>query len=306
MQQPSQPNGARPDAARPGRRTRRAHALAFAIAVGGAASPAIAAVAPGGIASDQVPAAILAECERNAKPFNAFDAEVAGAVEDLDALGVFAREDFSAVRIGLCPLRAHQGPVATTACGRDVVLLDEKYAGADERALLRATLAHEMRHVAQHRTRRARLGAAYCESEAYRAERTALEDEADRFGDAAADLFFVGRAIEIANACPVDISIFLEGDGIAAVAAPASLFTAPAWSRVKAPATSTSRHIRYYAESARRDGRRFVWRQARGPDLRFIGGRTVGLRRVALAAPRSVTAPFRLGLACPTAPGDGQ
>jgi hypothetical protein len=294
MHKPSQPN-----AARPGRRTRRAPALAFALSVAGAASPAIAADAPAAIASDQVPAEILRTCEAKAQAFGAYDVAVAGAIADLDALGVFAPEDFSAVRIGLCPLRAHGGPVATTACARDIILLDEKYAGADARPLLRATLAHEMQHVRQHRDRRVRRGAAWCDSDAYRPERAALEAEAAAFGDAVAALFYVGRPIEVRNACTVAVGVFLEGEGVAAGRAGARLFDAAAGATVQAPSAATSRHVRYYARSAAADGRRWVWGDAQGPDRRFIDGRTVGLRRLTLPAPRDAAAPFRLVLRCP-------
>ena len=282
-----------------GHARRGGFAAAIASGVALLAAPS-SAVENAALASDNVPAAILEACETNADPSGAFEPAVAAAIGDLDALGVFIGEDFAEVRIGFCALRAHQGPVATTACARDVILVDEKYAGADQRPLLRATLAHEMKHVAQHRERRARLGAAWCDSDAYRAERPTLEAEAETFGDAVSTLFYVGRKIEITNSCPVAVRVYLEGDGVFAANAkkPPAFFSAPAGASVEAPAASMSRRILYYAESAASGGKRWVWRDKRGPDPRFIEGRTVGLKRRTLPAPGDASTPFRLVLRC--------
>lgn len=286
------------------RRLGRARTINFAGALGALALASSAAAAgsagAAGLASDKVPADIIAACEAAARPFGAFDAAVETAIGDLDALGVLLREDFSGVRIGFCPLAAHDGPVATTACAADVILLDAKYAGPGAGPLLRSTLAHEMRHVRQHRARRAQLGPGYCAGADYRGERAALEAEAEAFGDETAALFFVGRPIAIRNDCPVAIRLYLEGEGLAgAGGAPAGPFIAPARSTAPIGAATTSRHIRFYALSEPKDSRRWVWRAAQGADRRFIGGRTVGLKPMTLAAPRAPDAPFRLVLSCP-------
>ena len=79
--------------------------------------------------SDDIPQHVLDECDEQAMSYEGYDQAILAAAEELAALGVFEKNEFRNVRIGFCDLRGVQGPVATTSCARDTILLDQKYAG---------------------------------------------------------------------------------------------------------------------------------------------------------------------------------
>jgi hypothetical protein len=248
------------------------------------------------LAADALPPALLAECDARAAAFGAYDAAIAESVAALRAIGVFKREDFAGVRIGFCALKRAGGPVAAASCASDIILLDEKYAAAREALVLNATLAHEMKHVFQHRERREEFGAAYCDSPRYAADKEAMEEEADAFGDAVGELFVVGRAVEIVNRCDVPLAVYLEADDPAKNReAPPAFEIAPARSTALSRERGLSSRFFYYAQTA---GKKSPTVNSSSPVRRFIEGRSYPLRETRLAASARATGPFRLVLTC--------
>ncbi len=138
--------------------------------------------------ADELPQTMLTACDDQAKAVGEFAGPIAAAADDLIAAGIFHREQFIGVRIGFCDLRKANGPVATTSCLDDVILLDAKYKVPSQALARNATLAHEMKHVLQHRENRAAFGAGYCLSDAYEIDKPAMEIEADAFGDDALEI----------------------------------------------------------------------------------------------------------------------
>ena len=255
------------------------------------------------IPADQLPASLLTACEARSKRFGRYDKPVAEAVDGLIELGVFEQSDFRDVKVGFCELREAQGPVATTACANDIILLDAKYTAKDQALTLKATLAHEMKHVLQHRRLKAQYGDAHCNTDQYRADKDWMEIEADAFGDAVAALFVIGRPVEVVNKCPVPIYIYLEADEpmTTGAAVPTFLDAAP---NATTPSTerSASNRFKFYAETRAENGtetgEKRVWRGATRAHLRYIEGGAYPLKRVVLTNPIRSSGPFRMTLSC--------
>ena len=263
--------------------------IAFLVALAIEAAPA-----------DALPAALLARCDAGAAPFQAYAPAISASAAALLDMGIFSREEFNGVRVGFCPLVAAGGPVAAAACASDIILLDDKYAQADQSFVLNATLAHEMKHVLQHRARRARYGEAYCSSARYAAERPRLEIEADAFGDATSMLFSQGRPIEITNACAAPLAIYVEPvDPAATVEAPPAFAIIPPQARATAPARALSSRALVYARTRPAAGPAHVFERQSSPNLRFIDGRAYRLREMRLANAGRASGPFQLRLSCP-------
>ena len=266
----------------------------------GAAALLLGAAAAEPLTADLLPPALLEGCEAQAAPLARAAPPIAAAARALDNLGVFAADEFEGVRIGFCALQAAGGPVATASCAGGVILLDEKYARPDQALTLRATLAHEMAHHFQHRDKRKAFGEGYCGSARYGAEKPALEAAADAFGEAVAELFVLGRPVEIVNACTAPVLVYVEAADPVAVRG-----TAPAFLKVAAGAAATapegalSGAIRYYARTAPGAAPAFVWREKTGPHARFVEGRSIRLKEARLKAPGRETGAFRLRLRCP-------
>jgi hypothetical protein len=267
------------------------------------AAAALASFAPSVAAepltADLLPPRLLAECEHAAEPFARFAPVIAAAAGDLADLGVFAADDFADARIGFCALQAAGGPVATASCADGVILLDEKYARAGEGLTLRATLAHEMTHHFQHRDKRAAFGDGYCDSARYAADKPALEAAADAFGDAVAELFVLGRSVEIVNACAAPVLVYLEAADPVAVRGHAQAFLrVDAGAAATGPERALSGAVRYYAKTAPGAAPAYVWQDATGSHARFVEGRSVRLKEARLKASGRETGAFRLRLKC--------
>ena len=251
------------------------------------------------ISSDEMPQQVLDECDDRANAFGAYDRIIQAATNDLVAIGVFADDEFRGVKVGFCELHRFRGPVATTSCAHDAILLDDKHMSRDQRLLLRANLGHEMKHYFQHQEQKGRLGESYCYGDQYTADKIWMEAEADRFGDEVAALFFVGRPIEIYNSCAVSISVYLEGDAlISDNRTQHDFFEVPPRSTVKAPAASMSKFIWFYAESDFYDGQRWVWSDPSRAQKRLIDGKAFGLKRYRLSNLSRTTGPFLMSLSC--------
>ncbi|MDZ7629492.1 MAG: hypothetical protein U5J99_13915 [Parvularculaceae bacterium] len=274
---------------------------AFAAALLALAPPADAA-AP--LTADLLPPSLLDSCEAAAPSFGAYAPPIAASVRALTDIGAVSARDFQGVRIGFCALKAAGGPVATAACADSVILLDDKYARADEALVLHATLAHEMAHHFQHRDKKAAFGEGYCESARYAADKPALEETADAFGDAVAELFVLGRSIEIFNACAAPVLVYLEAAEPVAVRG-----TTPAFLRVEAgaaalaPERALSGAVRFHARTAPGALPAFAWEDRAGPHARIVESRPVRLKEMRLKAAGRETGPFRLRLTCENASG---
>jgi hypothetical protein len=252
--------------------------------------------------ADALPRDLLARCDANAAIIQSAAPAILNSVAALERMGVLNRADFDDVKIGFCPLVEAGGPVATTACASDIILLDEKYTRAEQSFVLNATLAHEMKHLMQHRARRARYGAAYCASARYAAEKPQLEIEADAFGDATSALFSQGRPIEVTNGCALPLAIYVEpADPVAiADAAPALSVIAP-HQRKELNMRALSSNALFYARTQPASGPAHVFERKSGPHLRFIEGRAYHLREARLSSAGRTDGPFRLRLSCPPA-----
>lgn len=259
---------------------------------------AAAAQAP----SSTLDEALLSGCEAAARQAKGRSAESAGgpvraAISSLTALGVFESDEFAGVSIGFCPLRAAGGPVGTTACAEDLILLDDKYRHDDQQLPLISTLAHEMKHVLQHREQRAAWGPGYCASARYLGDRDALEAEAGAFGDAVAALAHLGRPVAVENACNRTIRIYLDGDAMAQDAQPSGgLIEIDAKATAPTERTTRSRHVRFYAETASAPLRR--WENPNAMTAHRIEGRTRGLVDAVLASAARIDGPFVLRVTC--------
>ncbi len=264
-----------------------------------AALLALAAGAANPLTADRLPPALLAECDARAAPYERFEPPVAAAAKALIDIGAFRREDFLDVAAGFCALQAADGPVAATSCGDGVILLDEKYADPREALSLRATLAHEMIHHRQHKEKKGRFGAGYCASLRYAADKSALEAEADAYGEKVAALLVTGRGVEIVNSCDASISVYLEAEDPVAVRERAASFErVEAKSRKILDERARSGAVRFYARSAPAAGTVHVWQDIESAETRFVEGRLARLKRMRLTAPDGLHAPFRLRLEC--------
>ncbi|MFN3958519.1 MAG: hypothetical protein ACK4NP_01250 [Parvularculaceae bacterium] len=254
------------------------------------------------LTADAMPPALLAECDARAEPFARYAPPIAEAAAALIRLGVFMEREFHDARIGLCDLKRARGPLAATSCEDGVILLDAQFADPGQTLPLRVTLAHEMKHHLQHAEKKARFGEAYCAGAQYGADKQELEAEADAFGDNVAGLLVLGRAVEIVNACDAAVLIYLEADDPAAIRdAAASFQRAPAKTAVISPERAFSGKVRFFAQSAPKDGQFHVWREGAGPHSRIVEGRPVRLKAMTLAAAGRDEGPFRLRLTCPAA-----
>jgi hypothetical protein len=249
---------------------------------------------------DLLSPALLSECDARAESYGRYAPPIAAAARALIDIGVFAPDEFEDVSIGFCGLRAAGGPVATASCADGVILLDDKYARPDQTLVLKATLAHEMKHHRQHRDAKARLGQGYCESARYAAEKPALEAQADAFGDAVGELFVTGRAVEIVNACDAPVMIYLEAADPVSIrgAAPAFQRIAPKSSLI-APERALSGIVRFDARTTPEAGPAYVWQDRTSAQTRFVEGRLVRPREKRLSAAGLEAGAYRLRLTCP-------
>lgn len=246
-----------------------------------------------------MPQHILETCDALAMPFGGYDQRIAASVEALTDMGVFTTAEFYDVKIGLCGLRAADGPAATTSCTRDIILLDSGYAKGDQSLVRNATLAHEMKHVFQHRAKKAAYGDDYCDSAQYASDKPWMEKEADAFGDGVAKLFFTGRSVEIRNECANAVSVYLEADNpIAASDDPPVFMDMPAHSTMHTPEKAASKFFKLYAETRSAPAEKQRWGGPAMAYKRFIGGRSYGLQQVTLSNPERAGGPFYLTLAC--------
>lgn len=249
--------------------------------------------------SDQLPQDYLNACDDRAKAFGAYDRRIADAADDLTAMGVFKSEELHDVKIGFCDLRKINGPMATTSCTDDIILLDSGYAARDQGLVMKATLAHEMKHVLQHRELKEEFGEDYCFTDRYVADKSWMEEEADAFGNAVAALFFTGRPVEIRNDCPVAVSVYLEADNpISSMAGALQFMTAPPRSTIASSERAISKFFKLYAETEPYRGGIKVWRDARMAHTRIIEGGRYGLKSLTLPNAARSTGPFRMTLSC--------
>ncbi len=270
-------------------------ALAGCVALSVSENPASA----NALSSEQISQELLEACDARAKPFGRYDDSVAQSVDALTEMGVFSAREIQSVKIGYCELRRANGPAGTTSCAQEIILLDSGYAANDRSIVRAATLAHEIKHVLQHRAHIARHGDGYCESDQYIADKGWMEVEADAFGDGVAELFFAGRAVEIKNECPVSVSIYLEADKPMPVAGDAVGFIeAPPLAVVHSPERAMSRFFKVYAKTEAKDGERKLYGGATMATKRDIAGKTYGLESVALSNADPSKGPFQMTLSC--------
>ncbi|MEM9616828.1 MAG: hypothetical protein AAF936_02615 [Pseudomonadota bacterium] len=247
-----------------------------------------------------MPQRILEVCDARAMPFGAYDQKIAASVEALTDMGVFNEAEFYDVKVGFCDLRSADGPAATTSCARDIILLDSGYARAGQSLVRNATLAHEMKHVFQHRAQKAAYGDDYCDSDQYVSDKTWLEKEADAFGDGVAKLFFTGRAVEIRNECANAVSVYLEADNpIAASDDPPAFIDIPAHSAMRGREKAASKFFKLYAETKSASVNKQRWGGPKMAYKRLIGDKSYGLQQVTLSNSERSAGPFYLTLACP-------
>ena len=273
-----------------------AAAVLVAVVAAPASGEAVAATA---LSSREISQDLLEACDARAMPFGRYDASIEKSVQALTDLGVFSAQDFENVKIGFCGLRAVNGPAATASCARDTILLDSGYDASDKRIVRSATLAHEMKHVLQHRALIAKHGDGYCGSDLYPADWEWMEAEADAFGDAVAEMFFSGRAVVIRNDCPADVAVYLEADyPTSPREANLQLTTVAAGSVVPSRVRSLSKSFKFYAEQSSGHSYNNDWRGKTMAYRRVVGGETVGLRPITLTNAARSTGPFQLTLAC--------
>ena len=250
------------------------------------------------LAADLLPAPLLAECEARAEDAAGYAPPIAAAAKALANIGAVAADDFDDARIGFCALRRAGGPVAIASCPDNVILLDEKYAPADQALALRATLAHEMTHHRQHRAMKKKYGAGYCASARYERDKPALEAAADAAGDAVAELFLLGREVEIVNDCDAGLLIYLEADDPAFARDAVFERLAPRGRALSSERAFSSR-FRFYAETTPSAGPAHRWPESAGAQSRIIEGRRISLMETRLAAPANrETGAFTLRLSC--------
>ena len=250
------------------------------------------------LTADQLPPALLAACEARAAALDRAEPAIATSAAALTAIGALAPEDFDGVRIGFCPMRRESGPVGATSCRDDIILLDEKYRAPREALVLHATLAHEITHVRQHRAKKASLGAAWCDSAAFRAAKEAHEAAADEFGDKAAALIALGREIEIINDCDAPLLVYAEAVDPVPAGGVAAFERARPHGAAVARDRALSGRVLYYAETAPASGPKRIFTDPKSSQSRFVDGRLVRLAAARLSAPDRLTSPFRLRLSC--------
>ncbi len=249
--------------------------------------------------ADRLPPRLLADCDARAAPPARYEAPIAAAARALIDIGAFTGTEFQSARIGFCDLQQAGGPVAAATCDDAVILLDTKYAADDQALTLRATLAHEMTHHLQHRDAKARFGESYCASARYREDRPSLEAEADVFGDKIAELFLLGRSVEIVNVCGAPVAVYLEAhDPVALRGAAPAFQRVPAGASALSPERALSGRMRLYARTAPLTGPAHVWQDKTSAQSRIVEGGLVRLREIRLAPADRLESPFRLRLSC--------
>lgn len=272
-----------------------AFAFAFFLSASVGFQPALADALP----ANEMPQQILEACDARAMPFGAYDQKIAASVEALTDMGVFETSEFYDVKVGFCDLRSADGPAATTSCASDIILLDSGYAKRDQSLVRNATLAHEVKHVFQHRAQRAAYGDGYCDSSQYASDKAWMEKEADAFGDGVAELFFTGRAVEVRNECANAVSVYLEADNpIAASDDPPAFMEIPAHSAMRVQERAASKFFKLYAETKSASAKKQRWGGPAMAYKRFIGGKSFGLQQVTLNSFERSAGPFYLTLDC--------
>ena len=251
----------------------------------------------GPLPSSALDQAMLSDCDALARPYGDYQQEVWSAIDALDRLGVFAPEEFRNVRIGICDLRSQNGPVATTSCERNTILLDEKYENDASQFSLVSTLAHEMKHVLQHAVKKEQYGDVYCSSDQYVRDKDALERDADAFSVAVEKIAFLGRPVEIENTCPSAVEVYVDGESVR-FEEPDSyqIVSVKPNTTISANATSTSKSIQYYAATTLSDGLRRYWRG--GGEERIIDGVRHQLAPVDLETSARASGSFVLRVHC--------
>lgn len=242
---------------------------------------------------------VLEQCDASAEKFRSFHPAIKSSARTLIDLGAFTEAEFRNVKIGYCGLRTANGPVATTSCRNDIILLDENYRLDNQRLVMTATLAHEMKHYLQHAQQRTRYGPGYCESEHYEKDKRWMEIDADKFGDEVAALLFAGRPVEIRNRCSSPLSLYLEtATPRAAIQSFFDFLEVPPLSNAVTPHRSTSKFFKVYARSENADGNRVILRDTSESETRDIGGKTYRLKNITMASKARSSGPFVLRLTC--------
>ena len=248
------------------------------------------------LSANDLPASLLNVCDAKAAGMGYYAGPIADAMLVLIELGVLSFDDFRGVSIGFCGLRAAGGPVGTTSCAEDIILLDSNYAGTGQELALAATLAHEMKHVRQHRQKRAARGIQYCDSTRYRLDAPTLEAEADAFGDATARLALLGRSLEIHNGCAGPVHVHLETEKpIARAPADIGFHEIAAGKTIVWPGRTASSAALFHAWSKEvspsidgaRNGQRVI-----------IDGAPYFMSRARLSVQAPTRGPFRLTIDC--------
>lgn len=270
----------------------RRAAIYFLLAAIFAGAPAHSLDGAGPLPSSALDQGLLAECEANAAAYSNFDPSVHTAIDRLEALDVFNAFEFGAVKIGFCDLRSVNGPVATTSCAEDTILLDQKYRDDSDSDILLSTLAHEMKHYQHHAAQKRQFGEQYCRSPQYRRDRIWMENVAGRFGDDVAALAFVGRPIEVVNNCPEPISVFIDGVSVRRdTKEMAETIVIPRNATKQTSVTANARTIQYFASGDRLalpgDG-----------DERIINGERRRLSHTVMTARARGAGPFVLRIVC--------
>lgn len=271
------------------------------------------------LTGDQLDPAFLARCEANAysleqglepPPDDAlndtlYDA-LNDALADLASLDIVDNGAVAGMRAAFCPLKVQGGPLATTACAGEIILLDSGLAAADQRFALAVTLAHEITHVTQIRTAKAAQPGGYCNAGAFDRDAPGFEAEADRVSAQVRDLFVLGRAVDIHNQCTVPVRVFLELDHpqTGASGSVETLVLAPQ-STARASSRALSRWVRFYASTdpanppaTSRAADKKIWQSRSRRYARFLEGRIYRFMREALPAAAPTTGPFLLTLSC--------
>ena len=252
------------------------------------------------VASDFISQSVLNDCDAQARPSDLYEQRVRDAVDGLIDIGAFAQDDFHDVKIGFCKLRQENGPVATTNCVNDTILMDVKYNRDGQQFAMKATLAHEMKHYFQHREQKSRLGAAYCDSQQYESDKPWMEAAADQFGDQIGELLFLRRPIEIENSCASPVPVYLDEYSVTYnETGPHDFISVPPNSVILAPATSGSKDIKFYAETEINGDQFRLWHDPLLADKRIIDGKRIGLKNYTLSNASRTTGPFKLSLSCP-------
>lgn len=120
----------------------------------------------------------------------------------------------------------------------------------------------------------------------------------DAAGDAVAELFLLGREVEIVNDCDAGLLIYLEADD-PAFARDAVFERLAARGRAISSERAFSSRFRFYAETTPSAGPAHRWPESAGAQSRIVEGRRISLMETRLAAPANrETGAFTLRLSC--------